>query len=65
MAESSSSVVAEGPHQPLKFRFPSRSFGQKKEMRSFQKSWFEQWPWLHYLESSDTLADESAIVAST
>jgi hypothetical protein len=39
------------PHQPIKTDFPKRLFGTK--MRSFQTSWFQQWPWLHYSEVQD------------
>ena len=43
-------------HQPRKFAFPKRSFGKKVVVnRSFQPSWFEKWPWLHYIESNDAV----------
>ncbi len=43
------------PHQLGScFNFPKRSFGQKKAvLRSFQSSWFGQWPFLHYDEAKD------------
>ena len=44
----------EQPHQPKSFEFPKRSFGKTTVVkRSFQASWFDKWPWLHYVESSD------------
>ena len=43
-------------HQPKKFKFPKRSFGKKTVVyRSFQSSWFEKWPWLHYIENDDAV----------
>ena len=43
------------PHQPTaSFTFPKRSFGKKQDIkRSFQRSWFERWNWLHYSEADD------------
>ena len=42
------------PNQPKTFRFPQRTFGVKKpEQRSFQPSWFDSRPWLHYDEAKD------------
>lgn len=42
------------PNQPKTFRFPPRTFGVKKpEQRSFQSSWFDSRPWLHYDEAKD------------
>ncbi len=42
-------------NQPKKLSFPSRSFGKKGEKRSFKSSWFDTWPWLHYLEGKDSM----------
>ena len=43
-------------HQPRTFEFPKRSFGKKVVVnRSFQPSWFEKWPWLHYIENDDAV----------
>ena len=59
MAITSTSVqlpeISETPHQPGPvFRFPKRSFGKKSVVfRSFQSSWFQQWPFLHYDEAND------------
>ena len=42
------------PHQPKNFSFLKRIFGQSVVMsRSFQPSWFNKWPWLHYNEGND------------
>ena len=42
------------PHQPSDFTFPKRSFGKTAIVwRSFQPSWFKQWPFLHYDEAND------------
>ena len=44
------------PHQPTAFSFPKRSFGKKNvSLRSFQASWFRQWPFLHYDEARDVV----------
>jgi hypothetical protein len=40
------------PNQPRNFPFPKREFGKQK--RSFQPSWFKEYPWLHYNEKSDS-----------
>ena len=46
--------VPSKPHQPVNFKFPKRSLGKKKPVyRSFQSSWFRQWPFLHYDEAND------------
>lgn len=47
--------VSDSPHQPgTAFKFPKRSFGKKSvTTRSFQSSWFQQWPFLHYDEGKD------------
>ena len=51
LAADLGSLPAEA-HQPRK-----RSFGKKKVVvnRSFQPSWFEKWPWLHYIENDDAV----------
>ena len=38
----------EVPHQPRKYHFPERSFGNKGEKRSFKVAWFDTWWWLSY-----------------
>ena len=41
------------PNRPKTFKFPQRSFGQKKTVtRSFQSSWFANRTWLHYDEAN-------------
>ena len=45
----------EGPHQPKKYSFPSRSFGTKGENRCFKGVWFQQWVWLDYKEPTDSV----------
>ena len=43
-------------NQPRTFEFPKRSFGKKAVVnRTFQPSWFEKWPWLHYIENDDAV----------
>ena len=47
-------VVPPVPNQPKTFRFPPCTFGVKKpEKRSFQPSWFDNRPWLHYDVAKD------------
>ena len=42
------------PHQPSGFLFLKRPFGKTKVVyRSFQGSWFKEWPFLHYDEAKD------------
>ena len=43
------------PYQPsLRFKFPSRSFGLSRPVkRSFQSSWFQRFPWIHYNATLD------------
>ena len=61
MAVSTLSSVSNLPdipdslHQPgLGFKFPKRSFGKATVVfRSFQSTWFRQWPFLHYDETND------------
>ena len=49
-------VISSKPHQPLSIRFPKRSFGKKRTVeRSFQPSWFTNWPFLHYDEAKDAV----------
>ena len=41
-------------NQPKTFRFAQRSYGIKEPgQRSFQPSWFDSRPWMHYDESQD------------
>ena len=49
-------LVPDNPHQPQNFKFPKRKFGQTTIVeRSFQASWFDLWPWLHYDEQQDAV----------
>ena len=41
------------PFQPTNFKFPKKTFG--KQNRSFQSKWFNDFPWLHYNEQSDSV----------
>ena len=53
MAESVA-IDVDGPHQPRSKTFSKRSFGNKTVVwRSFQPSWFDNFPWLHYDERRD------------
>ena len=48
--------IPEKLHQPRDFNFPERSFGQNKVvMRSFQPTWFSQWPFLHYCKAQNVV----------
>ena len=52
------------PHQPVNFNFPKRSFGKTKVVkRSFQGSWFKQWPFLHYDEAEDSVYCQTCSLA--
>ena len=53
------------PHQPTAFSFPKRSFGKKNvSLRSFQASWFRQWPFLHYDEARDVVHCHTCVMDS-
>ena len=45
----------DSPHQPKRFCFPARSFGNKGEKRSFKPAWFDTWSRLDYREVSDSV----------
>ena len=48
--------IPEKPHQPRDFNFPKRFWGAEKVvMRSYQPTWFSQWPLLHYCEAQDVV----------
>ena len=56
MASSSAiaSCIPDKPHQPRGVPFPKRDYGETNvAKRSFQPSWFDKWPWLHYCEEND------------
>ena len=40
------------PNQPRNVQFPKKDFGKQK--RSFQPTWFKDYPWLNYNEESDS-----------
>ena len=41
--------VGERPHQPRDNTFEILEFVKtKKVRRSFQRGWFDRWPWLHW-----------------
>ena len=57
-------AIPSRPHQPTAFSFPKRSFGKKKvTFRSFQASWFRQWPYLHYDEARDLAFCHTCVMA--
>ena len=41
------------PFQPKNFKFPKKAYG--KQFRSFQTSWFDLFPWIHYNEENDSI----------
>ncbi|KAJ8040279.1 Zinc finger MYM-type protein 1 [Holothuria leucospilota] len=53
--------VPPGPHQPSEFSFPARTYG--KQTRAFQTHWFRSFPWLHYLETNDSVLCHTCITA--
>ena len=59
------SSQAEGPHQPKKYKFPERQFGNKGETRYFKVAWFDSWPWIDYQEVSDSITCYYCSRAST
>ena len=55
-ADHEAHSIENKPHQPKKFSFPKREFGIATVVRqSFQPSWFDKWPWLHYCENSNSV----------
>ncbi len=57
-ATASTSLVGveETAHQPISFPFPKRPYGIKNIVyRSFQPKWFNLHPWIHYIESNDSV----------
>ena len=46
--------VSTAPNQPRNISFASQTFGKQSPVyRTFQVSWFDKWPWLHYDVSQD------------
>ena len=41
------------PFQPKNFEFPKKNYG--KQLRSFQSTWIELFPWIHYNEKNDSV----------
>ena len=50
-------LLPDAPNQPQLASFPKVSFGKgtKARYRSFQSSWFDKWPWLHWNECLETV----------
>ena len=52
------------PHQPFGFVFPKQPFGKAKIVyRSFQNSWFKEWPFLHYVKAKDVAFCHTCVTA--
>lgn len=57
-------AISTEPHQPRRFKFPKKEFGQKSVVKqSFQADWFLKWPWLHYREDDDTVFCHTCVKA--
>ena len=41
------------PFQPKNFKFRKKAYG--KQLRSFQSSWLDLFPWIHYNEANDSV----------
>ncbi|XP_076347995.1 zinc finger MYM-type protein 1-like [Tachypleus tridentatus] len=54
-------IIPSKPNQPRNFQYPKRECKQFK--RSFQPSWYEEFPWLHYIEFSDTVLCHTCLLA--
>ena len=48
-------VIPDKPNQTRLVSFPKVSFGKGSKKRSFQSSWFDRWPWLHWTESNESV----------
>ena len=48
-------LIPDKPNQPQLASFPKVSFGKGSKKRSFQSSWFDKWPWLHWNESHESV----------
>ena len=51
---TSDCMEADEPFQPH-MKFPGRKCGKETFERSFQQSWFDKWPWLHYVKETDSV----------
>ena len=68
MASSSAiaSCTPDKPHQPRGFPFPKLEYGKTNvAKRSFQPSWFDKWPWLHYCEENDSVVCHISLLAKS
>ena len=54
-------LLGDSPNQPRNVSSPSKPYGNKN--RSFQSGWFDRHPWLHYVESLDTVFCHTSIKA--
>ena len=46
--------VGDSSHQPRNVSFPKVCFGKTKPVyRSFNVTWFDKWPWLHWDVASE------------
>ncbi|XP_076343198.1 zinc finger MYM-type protein 1-like [Tachypleus tridentatus] len=54
-------IIPLKPNQPRNFQYFKRECKQFK--RSFQPSWYEEFPWLHYIEFSDTVLCHTCLLA--
>lgn len=41
------------PNQPRSLSFPKTTFGKDPKQRSFNPTWFDKFPWLHYDQNKD------------
>ena len=48
-------AMPDKPCQPHHLSFPFRSFGNAPVNRSFQVSWFNRFPWIHYELDQDAV----------
>ena len=48
-------LIPDKPNQPQLAYFPRVTFGKGSIKRSFQSSWFDKWPWLHWNESHESV----------
>ena len=56
MSFKSEEVMPDKPCQPHHLSFPFRSFGKNAPVnRSFQVSWFNRFPWIHYELDQDAV----------
>ena len=51
---SSCPDLGDSPHQPRNVVYPKVSFGKTKLVyRSFNATWYDKWPWLHWDASTE------------